>query len=126
MQHILLDTHILLWWLGDKPKLSNKARQLLADPQNLLFVSAASLWEIRIKQSLGKLEIPPDFDQVLRSQGWEELSISIAHTSALLKVPLLHQDPFDRILIAQALCEGLALLSADTGVISYGHPVLPA
>lgn len=89
-------------------------------------MSAATLWEIRIKQSLGKLEVPPDFEEVLRSQGFEELSISMAHTSALLKLPPLHQDPFDRILIAQASIENLALISAHEVVIRYGHPVLPA
>ena len=126
MKRILLDTHILLWWLDASPKLSKSTRALLADPENLLFLSAASLWEIRIKQSLGRLDLPSRFDQAIAGLGFEELGISIAHTSELPKLPLLHHDPFDRMLLAQAIVENLALLSADRNLIAYGKPVFPA
>jgi PIN domain nuclease of toxin-antitoxin system len=126
MKRILVDTHILLWWLESDPKLRPATRRLLADPQSLLFVSAASVWEIRIKQALGRLKVPDRFDEHLGMLGFEELPVSIAHTVGLIGLPPLHQDPFDRILLAQARMERLFLLSADQELIAYGHPVIKA
>ena len=77
--NILLDTHVLLWWLDDNPVLSDKARMPISDGSNLIFVSAAAIWEIRIKQNLGKLDIPPNFRQILEQQPFEFLAITIDH-----------------------------------------------
>lgn len=119
---ILLDTHILLWWLNDDARLNSGTRELLADPENVLFISAASTWEIYIKMALGKLQLPENFHESLG--GFEKLAVSVTHTVELQRLPSLHQDPFDRILLAQARCEKLLLLSTDRELLAYGHPVL--
>ncbi len=123
---ILLDTHILIWWLSNDSRLSPSALSLLAEPTNTIFLSAASLWEIRIKQSIGRLRLPRSFDQALEQQGFEALSVNFSHTAALAMIPKLHKDPFDRMLLAQAISEKLQLLSADSALHAYGSPVLPA
>jgi len=105
-------------------KLSLPAKQLISDPGNVIFISAASLWEIRIKQGLGKLDLPVNFEASLNRLGFEELTVSVAHTSELAKLPALHQDPFDRMLLAQARLEKLLLLSADQSLLAYGAPVI--
>ena len=111
--NILLDTHILLWWLDDNPVLSDVARKSISDGSNLIFVSAAVIWEIRIKESLGKLDIPPDFKEVLENQPFEFLTITIEHAHAVGGLPPIHRDPFDRMLIAQAKTEGFTILTRD-------------
>jgi PIN domain nuclease of toxin-antitoxin system len=111
--NILLDTQVLLWWLDDNPVLSDKARKPISDGGNLIFVSAAVVWEIRIKQSLGKLDIPPNFRQVLEQQPFEFLAITIEHAYAVGELPAIHRDPFDRMLIAQAKTEGFTILTRD-------------
>jgi PIN domain nuclease of toxin-antitoxin system len=111
--NILLDTQVLLWWLDDNPVLSDKARMPISDGSNLIFVSAAVVWEIRIKQSLGKLDIPPNFRQVLEQQPFEFLAITIEHAYAVGELPAIHRDPFDRMLIAQAKTEGFTILTRD-------------
>jgi PIN domain nuclease of toxin-antitoxin system len=120
---LLLDTHVLLWWLDDAALLPSEARRLIADPENTIFVSVASLWEIRIKQSLGKLVMPEAFDQVLQESGFEMLSIDARHANAVVTLPLHHRDPFDRMLLAQAREENLLLLTSDRGLEPYGNPV---
>jgi PIN domain nuclease of toxin-antitoxin system len=124
MTRILLDTHILLWWMQGSAKLSLRSRKLIADPGNVIFVSAASIWEMRIKHGLGKLDLPANFGDALAQLAFEELTVSIAHTNELSRLPKLHQDPFDRILISQARVEKLVLLSADKAVVEYGAPVI--
>jgi PIN domain nuclease of toxin-antitoxin system len=104
---------VLLWWLDDNPVLSDKARMPISDGSNLIFVSAAVIWEIRIKQSLGKLDIPPNFRQVLEQQPFEFLAITTEHAHAVGKLPAIHRDPFDRMLIAQAKTEGFRILTRD-------------
>lgn len=123
---LLLDTHLLLWAAETPERLSPLARSLIENPDNLLMFSAASLWEITIKQGLGR----PDFQvnaRVLRrgllDNGYEELSISSAHAVAVDSLPPIHKDPFDRLLVAQATVEGIVLLTADTVVASYPGPV---
>ena len=111
--NILLDTHVLLWWLDDNPVLSDKARMPISDGGNLIFVSAAVIWEIRIKQSLGKLDIPQDFRRVLEQQPFEFLPITVEHAHAVGDLPLVHRDPFDRMLVAQAKTEGFTILTRD-------------
>ncbi|MFN7921544.1 MAG: type II toxin-antitoxin system VapC family toxin [Bryobacteraceae bacterium] len=116
----LLDTHILLWWLDDSKALPAEARRLIADPENAIFVSAASIWEISIKQSLGKLDLPNRFDEVLAQSDFEPLPVRAEHARATRELPLIHRDPFDRMLVAQARVEGLTLLTADPAVARYG------
>ncbi|MGD8291533.1 MAG: type II toxin-antitoxin system VapC family toxin [Desulfobacterales bacterium] len=111
--NILLDTHILLWWLDDSPVLSDLARRSISNGSNLIFVSAAVIWEIRIKESLGKLDIPPDFREVLENQPFEFLTITVEHAHAVSSLPSIHRDPFDRMLIAQAKTEGFTILTRD-------------
>lgn len=124
--NILLDTHVLLWWLDDNPALSDKARVHISDGNNLIFVSAAVIWEIRIKESLGKLDIPPDFRQVLEQQPFELLAITIEHAHAVGDLPPIHRDPFDRMLIAQAKTEGFTILTRDPLFREYRVPFIQA
>ncbi len=116
---ILLDTSILLWWLNDDPTLGDLARELIASPDNLVFYSAVSIWEIRLKQSIGKLDLPDDFADALANQMFEVLSVTVEHAHALRDLPPLHGDPFDRLLIAQARCERLTLVTRDSILRQY-------
>jgi len=120
---LLIDTHILLWWLGGDGRLPKTARALMEDPDNTLFVSAVSVWEMRLKQSLGKLELPDDFDGRLAGEGFEALPLRAADTRRLGEMEWVHRDPFDRILIAQAASNGLRLLTADEVLAGYGEMV---
>jgi PIN domain nuclease of toxin-antitoxin system len=123
---LLLDTHVLLWWLGDDPALSGTARELIASPENAIFVSAVCLWEIWLKQSLGKLTLPLDFDARLSTESFESLPLMAEHAREVAFLPWHHRDPFDRMLVAQARAAGLRLLTADEAMASYGDTVLVA
>lgn len=122
--NLLLDTHILLWWLDDSPSLTAMARNAIADLDNLIITSAAVIWEIRIKQALGKLKIAPNFLDVTKQQGFEMLSITPDHAYAVGDLPKHHRDPFDRILIAQAKLEGFTLVTHDAIFKKYKVPIL--
>jgi len=122
--NLLLDTHILLWWLDDSPSLPEPARNAIADIDNLIIIGAAVVWEIRIKQALGKLKIAPNFYDVIKQQGFEMLSITSDHAYAVGNLPKHHRDPFDRILIAQAKLEGLTVVTHDAVFKKYQIPVL--
>ena len=122
---LLLDTHALLWWLADEA-LTAQARDAIADPANLVVVSAASAWEISIKKALGKLAAPDDLEQQLQAGGLAPLPISIAHGVAAGQLPRHHEDPFDRMLIAQAFAEGLTIMTRDKRFDDYGVALLPA
>lgn len=106
-------------------KLSGLGRELVSAPENTVFLSAVSMWEIRIKESIGKLELPLKFAEQVAELGFEDLPLTTQHTETLRELPLLHRDPFDRILIAQAKAEGLKLLSADSRLAGYGEFVIP-
>lgn len=121
---LLLDTHILLWWVGNDPTLSARARGLIADPDNTVFVSAVSLWEIWLKHSLGKLRMPSDFEDKLAHEPFESLPLLAVHTREVALLPWHHRDPFDRMLIAQARAEHLIFLTADQVTAAYGNMVL--
>ena len=123
---LLLDTHVLLWWLDDHPTLSKKAKAVIADGKNLVFVSAVVIWEIRIKQALGKLQIPKNFRKVLGDQPFEMLDITVEHAHAVGDLPAHHRDPFDRMLVAQAKVEGLTLMTRDTRLKKYKIPLIEA
>jgi len=120
---ILLDTHLLLWWLEANPSLATEAREMISDPQNTVFVSAVSLWEIRLKQSLGKLRLPDNFTERLAAESFESLPLTASQTQQVSQLPWHHRDPFDRMLIAQALVEKLILLTADEALAAYGSAV---
>ena len=116
---LLLDTHIVLWWLADDPALSDKVRAVVADPANLVFVSAASLWEMSIKKALGKLMVPDDIELAIQSSGFHPLDINFSHAQAVEVLPNNHSDPFDRMLIAQASIESLTLVTCDRKIMCY-------
>jgi len=119
---LLLDTHALVWWAGDKSKLSPTALAELRDPANEIMLSAASIWELQIKIALGKFTLVHPLDVTVRQQaanGFGLLPVTVDHALALRHLPPTHKDPFDRMLIAQALTEGAALVSADAVVAKY-------
>lgn len=124
---LLLDTHILLWSAGQPEKLSERARDLLLDPSNILYFSAASMWEIVIKRGLGRDDFKVDPLRLLKQlviNGYEEVAVSSDHALAVETLPPLHKDPFDRILIAQARTEGMMLLTADSHISLYGDGIV--
>ncbi len=126
---LLLDTHVLLWAAGDPSKLSRKTRALLSAADNELLFSVASLWEITIKRQLGRADFRVDprlLRRGLLDNGYGEIVIASAHVVAIDSLPDLHKDPFDRLLIAQARVEGVALLTSDNMVLRYGEPSLKA
>ena len=117
MKRLLLDTHVVLWWLQGSDRLKDSVVVLLKDATNEVFVSAASVWEIAIKQSLGKLEAPDDLLDLIEQSGFEALSISSFHAEQAGRLPLAHKDPFDRMLIAQARAEGLILVTHNEAIL---------
>jgi PIN domain nuclease of toxin-antitoxin system len=124
--NLLLDTHLLLWAASKPKRLSAKARTLLLDPANHLLFSAASLWEVSIKNGLERSDFnvdPRRLWRMLLVNGYRELPITSEHTIAVNELPPLHKDPFDRILVAQARVEGLLLLTVDKTVAKYGDGV---
>ncbi|MGH8782595.1 type II toxin-antitoxin system VapC family toxin [Paraburkholderia sp.] len=122
----LLDTHVILWAAADAPALSTEARALLNDPANALLFSVASLWEIVIKRGLGRDDFqvePRVLRRSLLDVGYEELPILGSHALELEQLPNIHRDPFDRILVAQAIVEGVTLLTHDDTVAKYPGPI---
>jgi PIN domain nuclease of toxin-antitoxin system len=123
VSRLLVDTHALLWWLIDDPALSPTAREALADPANEPLVSAASAWEIAIKRSLGKLTGPDDLPDRIADEGFAWLPVSAAHAWQVRDLPPHHRDPFDRLLVAQALVERVPIVTPDTRFDAYGVDV---
>ena len=122
---LLLDTHVVLWWLTDDPTLSDDIKTRLDhDPD--VYVSAATVWEVTIKQAAGKLTEPADLPERIRGSGFAELAISSGHAIAAERLPLIHRDPFDRMLVAQARCEDFTLVTRDPQCQKYEVAVLPA
>ena len=124
--HLLLDTHIALWALADDARLPARGRLLIADPNNRVSVSAASVWEISIKHSLARGDMPVSGAQALlwfRQAGFALLPITPEHAAAVEQLPRLHADPFDRLLVAQALTEPLHLLTHDAAVARYSDSI---
>ena len=123
----LLDTHILLWAAGQTEKLTTAARARLTAPENSLFLSAASTWEIVIKLGLGRGDFKVDpyrLRKMLVVHGYSELPVTSEHALRANTLPLLHKDPFDCILLAQARAEGMLLITADASIVQYGESVL--
>ena len=123
---LLLDTHVLLWWLDNPKQISPKARDAISDENNLVFVSAAVVWEIVIKKALDKLEAPDNLSEVVAENRFEPLAITIEHALAVEKLPSYHRDPFDRMQIAQAMVEGMTIVTRDTDIAKYVVPQLRA
>jgi PIN domain nuclease of toxin-antitoxin system len=123
VSRLLVDTHVLLWWLTDDLALSPVARDAIADPVNEPLVSAASLWEIAIKRSLDKLTAPDDLPDRIVDEGFRWLPVSANHAWQVRELPLHHRDPFDRILVAQALIERLPVITTDAHFGQYGVQV---
>jgi PIN domain nuclease of toxin-antitoxin system len=123
---LLMDTHLLLWAAGEPRRLSKAARRLIDNPDNELLFSAASLWEVAIKRRLGREDFKVDARLLRRGlldNGYSELPIISDHVVATESLPLLHRDPFDRILVAQATVEGVTLLTIDSLVSQYAGPI---
>jgi len=124
---LLLDTHAFLWWCGDDPRLGDVERRAIRDGANEVFLSAASVWEMAIKQELGRLQVPEPASAAVARLGFEPLPIAFAHAEATTLLPPLHRDPFDRLLVAQARTEGLTLVTSDPLIREYpGVAFLPA
>ncbi len=121
---VLLDTHTFLWWVEDAPALSKKARTAIGDPDNECLLSLASCWEMAIKLSLGKLRLPSAVERFVPEQlaanAFRQLAIEFRHVARIAALPFHHRDPFDRLLAAQALEEGCAIVSADPMFRKYG------
>ncbi len=122
---LLLDTHVVLWWLSGR-ELSTAATTAICDPANDIWVSAASAWEIAIKRAVGKLVFEGSISEALEESGFMALSVTVRHAHTAGALPLHHQDPFDRMLVAQALSEKLTLVTRDPIMASYEVDLMPA
>jgi len=122
---LLLDTHSLIWWNEDSPRLPAPFRKAIQARGNDVFVSSASVWEIALKRRTGRLAFRGRMVEAIARLGFEHLSITAAHAEAVEELPLLHRDPFDRLLVAQAQSEGMILLTVDQKMLQYAPLVLP-
>ena len=124
---LLLDTHVALWAIADDPRLKALGRRLIEAPENVVTISAVSVWEIAIKHALGKGDMPISAAEALRyfaEAGYVLLDITATHAAAVEALPRIHTDPFDRLLVAQALSEPLRLLTHDAAVVRYSDTVI--
>ena len=117
--NLLLDTHVALWWLADDPVLPDHLRTHISDNANLVAVSAVTVWEVAIKAALGKIEVDDTWLTALEADGIQQLPVTWHHAERVRHLPLLHRDPFDRMLIAQALEERFTLVTADRTIPEY-------
>lgn len=125
--NLLLDTHVALWAITDHPKLTKKARELIESPRSTVWISAASLWEIAIKHGLGRSDMPVSGQDALRyfrESGYRFLAIEPEHAAAVEDLPAHHADPFDRILVAQALTEPMRLITHDPLIARYSDTII--
>jgi PIN domain nuclease of toxin-antitoxin system len=121
----LLDTHALLWWVTGDRRLKASERAVISDPESIVHVSSVSIWEISIKESLGRIEVRADLEREAEENGFLELSIRWRHARTAGALPRHHEDPFDRMLIAQARTENLTLVSYDPAFRDYDVALLP-
>ena len=126
MQRLLLDTSVVLRALEDHPDLASSVRSAIIDPDNEVFFSAVSIWEIAIKRSIGKLDAPKGIASLLEESGFSELAITSLHAEQADGLPLHHRDPFDRMLVAQAQAEGLSIVTSDSRIPLYGVRTIQA
>jgi PIN domain nuclease of toxin-antitoxin system len=122
---LLLDTHVVLWWLTDDATLSDEIKTML-DHEPDVYISPATIWEVTIKQAIGKMPAPADLPEQIRDSGFRELPIVARHAMAAGRLPPHHRDPFDRMLVAQAQVEELTLVTRDPEIQKYDVPVLVA
>jgi PIN domain nuclease of toxin-antitoxin system len=120
---LLLDTHVVLWWLADDPTLSDDAKTML-DEELEVYLSPVTIWEVAIKQAMGKLDGPAETPELVWDSEFADLPIKPRHAMVAGRLPLIHRDPFDRMLVAQAQCEGLTLVTRDAHIQRYDVPVL--
>jgi len=119
---LLVDTHIFLWWCADDRRLGSAEREAIRNPANEVYLSAASVWEIVLKQALGRLRVPEPASAAALRLGFQPLPITFEHAEATAALPSLHRDPFDRLLVAQARVESLTLITHDPSIRSYPGP----
>ena len=124
--NFLLDTHVVIWWLDNPERLSKQARDVIVDARNVVFISAASIWEIGLKVQRGKLAVPESYIDLLQEDGFAFIDITIAHTQSAPQLPMHHENPFDRLLITQAKLEGCVLISRDHLFSKYDVVLLEA
>ncbi len=124
--NILLDTHVLIWALENNPTLSDTARNSITLAGNMVFVSSVSIWEIGIKKNLGKIEVPDNLQEEIKLHRFTPLNITYDHAELAGKLPLLHRDPFDRMLVAQAITEKLTLVTRDKRIGRYAVKTVTA
>jgi PIN domain nuclease of toxin-antitoxin system len=120
---LLLDSHVFLWWKMSDPRLPSTVVEAVVEAREA-WVSAATAWELGLKASLGKLRLPEPVEDGILAAGFTELPVCFRHTRRAMTLPLHHRDPFDRILVAQALCEGLTLVTHDEAIARYEVPIL--
>ena len=123
---LLLDTHVFLWWCAGSKQLNKRIRNVIADPHNEVFVSAASGYEIAIKRALGKVEVMDNMTAEVDKEGFTHLPVTFFHAEQAGNLPLHHRDPFDRILVAQTQAEGLTLVTRDANIPLYGVSTMTA
>ncbi|MGL4631022.1 MAG: type II toxin-antitoxin system VapC family toxin [Leadbetterella sp.] len=114
MRPVLIDTHIIIWWLAEPEKLLQKHKDIISDPENVIYVSIASIWEISLKEKIGKLSFEGKFEDVIKENGFELLALSLNHLEIMRTHQLPNKDPFDMIIVSQAISEDLSLISYDT------------
>jgi len=124
--NLLLDTHVLIWALENNPTLSDPARKAIVDGGNPVFVSAVSVWEISVKQAMGKLRVPDNLIEEIRIHRFTPLEINLQHAELAGRLPAIHKDPFDRMLIAQSILEKLYIVTRDQVMNRYDVSVLKA
>lgn len=119
MAKYLLDTHIFLWWMNDADQLSSEVFDIISDVSNQIYISSATVWEIAIKEALGKLKVNADLNHAIEANGFIELKISAICANATKKLEQIHRDPFDRMLIAQAIQGDMTLITVDRFIVQY-------
>ncbi|MEI6095410.1 MAG: type II toxin-antitoxin system VapC family toxin [Gammaproteobacteria bacterium] len=122
----LLDTHVILWWLSEPQKINEKARNVIRDRSHTIYLSSASFWEMAVKQSIGKLTLPHNLLETLTIEGFKSLPILPQEALGVADLPMIHQDPFDRLIIVQAKLHDLILITADEKIIQYPVSTLKA
>lgn len=126
MTSFLLDTHVVIWWLESPERITREARTEIANPRNVVFMSAVSMFEIATKEAKGQLRFDADFRERLAACRFTALSITLDHADGVRLLPFIHKDPFDRLLVSQARAERLTLISTDPQIARYDVPVLLA
>lgn len=126
MQRLLLDTHTLVWWLSAVSRLAEGARAAISDPENDVFVSAVTAWEISAKRAKGRMTAPDNLAAIIEERGFMHLPLTFHHAEQAGVLPMHHRDPFDRFLIAQAQAEGLILITRDRRIPLYGIRTMAA